>query len=67
MKEEGCNLKEAVRKVKRQGGFTSLAHPFRTGEGWFDAKRRGEKEIKKMIQLVDMIEVANAKDTLEKE
>jgi len=62
--EEGKNtLKEAVKKVKDQGGFTSLAHPFRAGGGWFDIKKRKDKEIKEMVQLVDMIEISNAKDT----
>ncbi|MFW6282883.1 MAG: PHP domain-containing protein [Minisyncoccales bacterium] len=63
LKERKNTLKEAVKKVKKQGGFTSLAHPFRTGGGWFNVKKRKKKEIKEMVQLVDMIETANAKDT----
>ena len=63
LEEAKYSLKEAVNKVKEQNGYTSLAHPFRSGGGWFDIKKRKNQEIKEMVQLVDMIEISNAKDT----
>ena len=55
------NLEEAVKEIKRQGGYCSLAHPYRRGEGWVKVKKRNKEEIRKAINLVDAVELNNFK------
>ena len=61
-------LEEAVRHIKKQGGYCSLAHPtniiggyFKSG-GYFKFKRRKIKEIIEALKLIDCIETGNASE-----
>ena len=61
-------LKEAIKEIKKQGGYCSLAHPtniiggyFKSG-GYFKFKRRKIKEIIKALKLIDCIETGNASE-----
>jgi predicted metal-dependent phosphoesterase TrpH len=62
-------LVEAVRLIKEQGGYCSLAHPtnilggyFKNG-GFFKIRNRSKKEIKDALEIVDAVEIGNASET----
>lgn len=62
-------LEEAVRHIKKQGGYCSLAHPtniiggyFQSG-GLFKFRRRKNRDVIKALNLVDCIETGNASES----
>lgn len=68
--EKKLTLIEAIKEIKRQGGYCSLAHPtniiggyFQSG-GFFNFRRRKNREIIKALKLVDCIETGNASESL---
>ena len=65
-------LEEAVKIIKKQGGYSFLAHPtsiihghFKQGKGYFKIKNKKAKEIKVALDLVDGVEIGNASETKE--
>lgn len=67
--EGKLTLEEAVQEIKKQGGYCSLAHPtniiggyFQSG-GFFNFRRRKNKDVIKALKLVDCIETGNASES----
>ncbi len=56
---EKMNPEEIFSFVKKQGGYSSLAHPFREGYEWF-------KNSQKSLEMTDGLESGNASDSEEK-
>ncbi len=51
-----------ISEIKKQGGYAALAHPFRKGpHSWMNIE--GEKEIEKVLGLIDGLESGNGCDS----
>jgi len=67
--EKKLTLAEAVIAIKKQGGYSSLAHPMNTTGGYFKCggyfkiKNRKTEEIKNALNIVDCVELGNANET----
>ena len=67
--KDKLTLIEAVKLIKKQGGYCFLAHPmniiggyFKSG-GYFKIKRRKIEEIRDALNIVDGIELGNARES----
>jgi predicted metal-dependent phosphoesterase TrpH len=61
IEKESLTLEEATDEIRRQGGYSSLAHPYGGGEGWFKVKRRTREETRNTLKMIDAVELGNFK------
>ena len=56
------SVQETVQEIRRQGGLVSIPHPFDT----LRTSRLGRAALEEIISKVDMLEVFNSRDLLQK-
>jgi len=60
----GEEIITVIGKIKKEGGYAVLAHPFRKGpHSWINLKE--EKEVEKVLELIDGLESGNGSDSEE--
>jgi predicted metal-dependent phosphoesterase TrpH len=58
------NIFELMHRIREQGGFVLLPHPFRRGSGIFRAEmRRPDAFVRDVLSATDLVECFNGRDT----